>query len=66
MLVWDADMVVASVGEDKKISLWHKNGKSLVTVPVTWTNSSDTNEVTAFLDNFYAYEILISISVSSS
>ncbi|CAA7054143.1 unnamed protein product [Microthlaspi erraticum] len=46
------NMVVASVGEDKKISLWHKNGKSLVTVPVTSTNSSDINEECLSAINF--------------
>lgn len=40
-------MVVASAGEDKKISLWQKNGKTLGTVPVTGkNNSNDLNEVT--------------------
>ncbi|KAJ0263798.1 Protein NEDD1 [Hirschfeldia incana] len=38
------NMVVASVGEDRKISLWQKNGKTLGTVPVTGKNSSDINE----------------------
>ncbi|CAH8339449.1 unnamed protein product [Eruca vesicaria subsp. sativa] len=38
------NMVVASVGEDKKISLWQKNGKTLGTVPVTGKNSNDINE----------------------
>ncbi|XP_024015137.1 protein NEDD1 isoform X2 [Eutrema salsugineum] len=46
------NMVVASVGEDKKISLWHKNGKSLLTVPVNWTNSSDINEECLSAINF--------------
>ncbi|CAN6887573.1 unnamed protein product [Brassica oleracea] len=35
------NMVVASVGEDKKISLWQKNGKTLGSVP---KNSNDINE----------------------
>lgn len=39
------NMVVASAGEDKKISLWQKNGKTLGTVPVTGkNNSNDLNE----------------------
>lgn len=45
----DVDMVVASVGEDKKISLWQKNGKTLGSVP---KNSNDINEVTTFLRIF--------------
>ncbi|KFK38505.1 hypothetical protein AALP_AA3G121800 [Arabis alpina] len=38
------NMVVASAGEDKKISLWQKNGKTLGTVPVTGKNNSDITE----------------------
>ncbi|CAN8270091.1 unnamed protein product [Cochlearia groenlandica] len=38
------NLVVASVGEDKKISLWHKNGNSLGPVPVTGKNNTDINE----------------------
>lgn len=46
-------MVVASAGEDKKISLWQKNGKTLGTVPVAGKNSSDITEVTTFLDDIF-------------
>ncbi|KAF9597041.1 hypothetical protein IFM89_015196 [Coptis chinensis] len=35
------NLVVASAGDDKKISLWHKNGQSLGTVPIAGTESGD-------------------------
>ncbi|KAF2296147.1 hypothetical protein GH714_036352 [Hevea brasiliensis] len=38
------DLVVASVGEDKKISLWRKNGQSMGTVPVAGTDTGDNIE----------------------
>lgn len=40
-----ADLVVASAGEDKKISLWRKNGQSMGTIPVAGTDSGDNIEV---------------------
>lgn len=40
-----ADLVVASAGEDKKISLWRKNGQSMGTVPISGTDSGDNIEV---------------------
>lgn len=40
-----ADLVVVSAGDDKKISLWHKNGQSLGTIPVAGTDSVDSIEV---------------------
>jgi hypothetical protein len=40
-----ADLVVASAGEDKKISLWRKNGQSMGTIPVSGTDSGDSIEV---------------------
>lgn len=49
MRVWDADLVVASTGEDKKISLWRKNGQSLGTVPATGKDGGDSAEVNSFL-----------------
>lgn len=39
------DLVVASAGDDKKISLWHKNGQSMGTIPVAGTDSGDNIEV---------------------
>ena len=39
-----ADLVVVSAGEDKKISLWHKNGQSSGTIPVAGTDSGDNIE----------------------
>ncbi|KAF5742700.1 Transducin/WD40 repeat-like superfamily protein isoform 1 [Tripterygium wilfordii] len=38
------NLVVASAGEDKKISLWRKNGQSLGTIPVAGTDSGDSIE----------------------
>lgn len=46
-----ADLVVASAGEDKKISLWRKNGQSMGTIPVAGTDSGDNIEV--ILCKFY-------------
>lgn len=43
-----ADLVVASAGEDKRISLWRKNGHSMGSIPVTGTDSGDSIEVTIF------------------
>jgi hypothetical protein len=40
-----ADLVVASAGDDKKISLWRKNGQSMGTIPVFGTDSGDNIEV---------------------
>ncbi|CAN8257064.1 unnamed protein product [Cochlearia groenlandica] len=38
------NLVVASTGEDKKISLWRKNGHSLGTVPITGKEGGDNAE----------------------
>ncbi|CAA7026737.1 unnamed protein product [Microthlaspi erraticum] len=38
------NLVVASTGEDKKISLWRNNGQSLGTVPVTGKDGGDSAE----------------------
>lgn len=38
------NLVVASAGEDKKISLWRKNGESMGTIPVAGTDSGDNIE----------------------
>ncbi|EEF38164.1 protein with unknown function [Ricinus communis] len=35
------NLVVASAGEDKKISLWRKKGQSMGTIPVAGTDSGD-------------------------
>lgn len=40
-----ADLVVASAGDDKKISLWRRNGQSMGTIPVAGTDSGDNIEV---------------------
>ena len=36
---------MASAGEDKKISLWRKNGQNMGTIPVSRTDSGDSIEV---------------------
>ncbi|GAV70309.1 WD40 domain-containing protein [Cephalotus follicularis] len=44
-LKWNhTNLVVASAGEDKKISLWRKNGQSMGTIPVAGTDSGDNIE----------------------
>ncbi|XWS56628.1 hypothetical protein CRYUN_Cryun09bG0102500 [Craigia yunnanensis] len=46
------NLVVASAGEDKKISLWRKNGQSMGTVPVTGTDSGDNIEESILATSF--------------
>ncbi|KAJ4970257.1 hypothetical protein NE237_003356 [Protea cynaroides] len=48
------NMVVASAGDDKKISLWRKNGQSMGTIPVYGSDSGDNID-----------ESIMSISFSS-
>lgn len=43
-----ADLVVASAGDDKKITLWHKNGQSMGSIP-PGTDFGDDIEVTWYL-----------------
>ncbi|XVF83774.1 hypothetical protein PTKIN_Ptkin16aG0519700 [Pterospermum kingtungense] len=38
------NLVVASAGEDKKISLWRKNGQSMGTLPISGTDIGDNTE----------------------
>ncbi|CAL0317662.1 unnamed protein product [Lupinus luteus] len=38
------NLVVASAGDDKKISLWHKNGNSMGTIPVAGSDTGDSIE----------------------
>lgn len=42
--IFRVDLVVASAGDDKKISLWMKNGQSLGTIPVAGSDSGDNIE----------------------
>lgn len=42
---FSADLVVASAGDDKKISLWRKNGQSMGTIPLAGFDSGDNIEV---------------------
>lgn len=39
------DLVVASAGDDKKISLWRKNGQTLGTIPAAGSDGGDSIEV---------------------
>lgn len=43
-----SDLVIASAGEDKKISLWHKNGQSMGAIPVAGGDSGDNIEVISY------------------
>lgn len=52
-----ADLVVASAGDDKKISLWRKNGQSLGTVPLAGTDSADNIEVLLFTFLLFSLQI---------
>lgn len=49
---------MASTGEDKKISLWRKNGQSLGTVPVTGKDGGDNAEVNFFLSSDSSFHVL--------
>lgn len=40
---------MASAGDDRKVSLWRKNGQSMGTIPVSGTDSGDNIEVNASL-----------------
>ncbi|KAH0457621.1 hypothetical protein IEQ34_012936 [Dendrobium chrysotoxum] len=46
------NLVVASAGDDKKISLWRKNGQSMGTVPLVGTNVGDDIEEAIVSINF--------------
>ena len=48
-----ADLVVASAGDDKKISLWRKNGQSMGTIPVAGTDSGDNIDVSIWPMQIY-------------
>lgn len=50
-----ADLVVASAGDDKRISLWRKNGNSMGTIP--GTDSGDTIEVIFYI-RFCVWNVL--------
>lgn len=39
------DLVVASAGEDKKISLWRINGQFMGTIPIAGSDTRDKIEV---------------------
>lgn len=46
-LAVEADLVVASAGEDRKISMWMKNGQSVGIVPQPGADADDTIDVSA-------------------
>ena len=41
--------MVASAGDDKKITLWRKNGQSMGTIPLLGSESGDNIEVILFI-----------------
>ncbi|CAK9143918.1 unnamed protein product [Ilex paraguariensis] len=46
------NLVVASAGDDKKISLWRENGQSIGTIPVAGSDSGDNIEESIYTINF--------------
>lgn len=46
------NLVVASAGDDKRISLWRKNGQSMGTIPTAGSDSGDNAEESIFTINF--------------
>nr|GMC59110.1 protein NEDD1 isoform X1 [Ipomoea batatas] len=46
------NLVVASAGDDKKISLWRKNGQALGTIPAAGSDSGDSIEESISTINF--------------
>ncbi|KAI3817778.1 hypothetical protein L1987_11576 [Smallanthus sonchifolius] len=46
------NLVVASAGDDKRISLWRKNGQSMGTIPAASTDSGDNIEESIFTISF--------------
>ncbi|GMG99279.1 hypothetical protein Nepgr_001119 [Nepenthes gracilis] len=46
------NLVVASAGDDRKVTLWRTNGQSMGTIPVSATDSGDNIEEDIFSINF--------------
>ncbi|XP_023537038.1 protein NEDD1-like [Cucurbita pepo subsp. pepo] len=46
------NLVVASAGDDKKISLWRKNGQSMGTIPIAGSDGGDNIEESIFSISF--------------
>ena len=42
---------MASAGDDKKISLWRKNGQSMGTIPIAGNDSGDNIEVSCLFNS---------------
>jgi hypothetical protein len=60
-------MVMASAGDDKKISLWRKNGQSMGTIPVAGADSGDNIEVfLAFFGEVETLAVLNAVDISRS
>lgn len=49
------DLVVASAGDDKKITLWNKNGQSMGSIPPSGNDLADDIEVATWLSNFLSW-----------
>jgi protein NEDD1 len=47
-----ADLIVASAGDDKKISLWHKKGQNVGHLPTSTVDRGDDIEVTVHSYDF--------------
>lgn len=46
---------MASAGDDKKISLWRKNGQSMGTIPIAGSDSGDNIEVSWLFNAVTSY-----------
>lgn len=58
-----ADLVVATAGDDKKITLWRKNGQTLGTIG---TDAADNIEVSIFLCPFCRIYTFILATLATS
>jgi protein NEDD1 len=50
-----ADLVVASAGEDRKISMWMKNGQAVGVVPLPGAEADDTIDVSPVFPSFLIF-----------
>lgn len=57
--IFCVDLVVASAGDDKKISLWMKNGQSLGTIPVAGSDTGDNIEVISCFSTLFIYLFIL-------
>lgn len=56
-----ADLIVASAGDDKKISLWHKKGQNVGQLPTSTVDRGDDIEVSVHSYDF----VLTSLTVDT-